>query len=175
MSTTAIDGINAAGMQPVWIIQDDALTGITDDTTSIALATVQAGQKADCYYNFGGLELSREATTTSRQRACEKVAREIKTGETITGSMTFVWDQQSAEDDAINLVYSALPEGSQVWLFIAHGWDQDKALEATTKGDLWRMDVTQIDHLMAASPEEDIMARATLNGSLFVPNVTLGG
>lgn len=180
MSTTAIAGVNAAGMQPVWAIDVADLTGITDDTESISLSAVTGGQKLDCYYNFGGLALDRTANTTTRQRACQKVAEEIKTGETISGTLTIVWDQQklnsvAPEDAAINAAYKALPEGGEVFLFIAHGWDQDQAPDATTIGDLWRVRVSQIAHLMAASADEDIMARADLSGSLFVPNVALTG
>lgn len=178
MSTTAIPGIVAAGRQPVWAIDVASLTDITDDTTSIPLSAVTGGQKLDCYYDFGGLTLDRTANTRSRQRACQKVAEEIKIGETIAGTLTIVWDQQklnseAPEDAAINAAYKALPEGGEVFLFIAHGWDQDQAPDATTVGDLWRVRVSQVAHLMAASAEEDIMARADLAGSLFVPNVTL--
>lgn len=180
MSKTAVPGIVAAGMQPVWIIQTASLTDtITDDTETIPLTAVTGGQKADCYYDFGGLTLDRTATTRSRQRACQKVAEEIKIGETIAGTLTIVWDQQklNAEPAAgevdVNGVYKALPEGGQVYLFIAHGWDSDQDPTASTVGDLWRVRVSQIAHLLAASAEEDIMARADLAGDLFVPNVTL--
>lgn len=175
MSTTAVDGINAAGRQPVWAIDAADLTDITDDTTSIPLAALEGAQKMDCYYDFGGLALDRTATTRSRQRACEKVAKEIKIGETITGTLTAVYDQQAADTETINLAYGALPEGGDVYLFIANGWDQDQAPTAETKGDLWRVTVSQKAHLLAASAEEDLMFRADLNGSLFVPNVTLSG
>ena len=178
MSTTAIAGVTAAGMQPVWAIDVATLTDITDDTESIPLAAVTGGQKLDCYYDFGGLTLDRTANTRSRQRACQKVAEEIKIGETISGTLTIVYDQQklnsdAPDDQAINAAYKALPEGGEVFLFIANGWDQDQEPTIETVGDLWRVRVSQIAHLMAASAEEDLMARADLAGSLFVPNVTL--
>lgn len=180
MSTTAITGVTAAGMQPVWAIDVADLTDITDDTESIPLAAVNGGQKLDCYYDFGGLTLDRTANTRSRQRACQKVAEEIKIGETISGTLTIVYDQQklnsqAQEDQAVNAAYKALPEGGEVFLFIANGWDQDQEPTIETVGDLWRVRVSQIAHLMAASAEEDLMARADLAGSLFVPNVTLAG
>ena len=180
MSTTAIAGVTAAGMQPVWAIDVADLTDITDDTKSIPLAAVTGGQKLDCYYDFGGLTLDRTANTRSRQRACQKVAEEIKIGETISGTLTIVYDQQklnsdAPEDQAVNAAYKALPEGGEVFLFIANGWDQDQEPTIETVGDLWRVRVSQIAHLMAASAEEDLMARADLAGSLFVPNVTLAG
>ena len=180
MSTTAIAGVTAAGMQPVWAIDVADLTDITDDTESIPLSAVTGGQKLDCYYDFGGLTLDRTANTRSRQRACQKVAEEIKIGETISGTLTIVYDQQklnsdAPDDQAINAAYKALPEGGEVFLFIANGWDQDQEPTIETVGDLWRVRVSQIAHLMAASAEEDLMARADLAGSLFVPNVTLAG
>ena len=91
------------------------------------------------------------ANTRSRQRACQKVAEEIKIGETISGTLTIVYDQQKLnstdpEDQAINAAYKALPEGGEVFLFIANGWDQDQEPDATTVGDLWRVRVSQIAH-----------------------------
>lgn len=178
MSKTAVAGITAAGRQPVWAIQMSALTEpVTDDTESIPLAAVTGGQKLDCYYDFGGLTLDRTATTRSRQRACQKVAEEIKIGETISGTLTIVWDQQqlnaSDPEVIVNDAYKALPEGAEVYLFIAHGWDSDEDPTAETIGDLWRVRVNQVAHLMAASAEEDLMARIDLAGSMFAPNVTL--
>ena len=177
MSKTAVPGITAAGRQPVWAIQPTALTTpVTDDTETIPLAAVTGGQKLDCYYDFGGLTLDRTATTRSRQRACQKVAEEIKIGETINGTLTIVWDQQKLNDtseDVINDAYKALPEGAEVYLFIAHGWDSDQDPTAETIGDLWRVRVNQVAHLMAASAEEDLMARIDLAGSMFAPNVSL--
>ncbi|WP_347042019.1 hypothetical protein [Brachybacterium nesterenkovii] len=170
---TGVDGIAAAGMQPVYIIQESALPDITPSSTSVSLAIVQGGVKADCYYDFGGLDLTREAKTKERQRSCEKAVKSVKIGEVISGSLTVVWDQQATPEAVINQVYSALPEGENVYLFIANGWDSSKPLEATTKGDLWRVEVTQMDHLIATSPDEDLMAKATLNGDLFIPNMTL--
>lgn len=175
MSTTAIDGIQAAGRQPVWAIDAADLTNITDDTASIPLAAVTAGQKMDCYYDFGGLALTREPQTRARQRACEKVVQNIKIGESITGTLTAVYDQQETDTATINLAYGALPEGGEVFLFIANGWDQDDTPTSATKGDLWKVKVTQKDHLLATSAEEDLMFQATLDGSLFVPNVSLSG
>ncbi len=170
---TGVDGISAAGMQPVFIIQETALTGIKSSTKSIALSAVTGGVKADCFYDFGGLELSREPKTRERQRACEKAIKAVKIGQTITGALTIVWDQQAKSEAVINQVYSALPEDENVYLFIANGWDSEKVPDATTKGDLWRVEVTQMDHLIATSADEDLMAKATLNGDLFIPNITL--
>ncbi|WP_237222653.1 hypothetical protein [Rothia nasimurium] len=168
-----IAGVSAAGRQPTWVIQASALTDVTSATKSIPLTAVTGGTKIDCYHNFGGVELTREQTTTERQRACEKVAQQIKIGETINGNINAVWDQQASSEAEVNKAYGALPEGADVFLFVANGHDTDKAPDAQTKGDLWRVKVSQVDHTIAAAPDEDLMFRATLSGSLFLPNITL--
>lgn len=175
MSITGIEGVVAAGRQPVWIIDGASLTGITDASTELPLATVTAGQRADCYYNFGGLALNRTPTMREVQRACQTVATSKKVGEVIDGTMTIVYDQQALPTDEVNLAYSAMPEEGTVGLFIAHGWDAEAAPDATTKGDLWIVDVTQVDHLIAANADEDLMAQVTLNGERYLKNLALTG
>lgn len=175
MSITGIEGVVAAGRQPVWIIDGASLTAITDSDTTLSLATVTGGQRADCYYNFGGLSLTRTPTMKEVQRACQKVATSKKVGETIEGTMTIVFDQQAESTAEVNLAYSAMPEEGTVGLFIAHGWDAELAPDATTKGDLWIVDVTQVDHLLAANADEDLMAQVTLNGERYLKNLTLSG
>lgn len=169
----AIPGVNAAGRQPVYIFPSTEVPDLTDATTSIPLAVVTAGTKIDCYYNFGGVELTREAITKEQQRACQKVAETIKIGETISGSITAVFDQQATSEAEVNKAYAALPEGGEVIMFVAHGWDTDVAPTAETKGDVWRMTVSQVHKGIAASAEEDITFTATLNGSMYVSDVSL--
>lgn len=176
MSTpsTVIPAIIADGRQPVWAIQlADITTPITDSTTSIPLAAVTGGQQIDCYYEIGGIDLTRTATTRSSQRACQKIAEEIKTGETIAGSISPIFDQQAEDEAEINAAYAALPEGSQVLLFVAHGWDSEQEPTAETKGDLWRVRITQVDHPMRTVAGEDLVATVQLSGNLYVPNVSL--
>lgn len=175
MSITGIEGVTAAGRQPVWIIDAASLTGITDATTELPLATVTGGQRADCYYNFGGFTMTRTPNLRETQRACQKVAVSKKVGETIEGSMTIVYDQQALPTEEVNLAYSAMPEEGEVGLFVANGWDAEATPDATTKGDLWVVDVTQVDHLLAANADEDLMAQVTLNGERYLPNITLSG
>lgn len=171
---TAIPGVNAAGRQPVFIIQGTELPDLTSSSSSIPASKVTAGTKIDCYYNFGGVELSREAITKEQQRACQKVAETIKIGETISGTITAVFDQQATSEAEVNKAYAALPEGAEVFLFVAHGWDTEKAPEATkTRGDLWKMKVSQVHKGIAASAEEDITFTATLNGSAYWSDITL--
>ena len=173
MSITGIDGVVAAGRQPAWVIDEAGLGEITDTTTTLPLATVTGGQRVDCYYNFGGLVLNRTATLRETQRACQKVAKSTKVGEVIDGTLTIVWDQQADAADEVNLAYSALPEGGTVGIFVAHGWDAEQAPDATTKGDLWVVDVTQVNHLLAANADEDLMSEITLNGERYLPSLTL--
>ena len=175
MSTTGIDGVVGAGRQPVWIIDGANLVDVTDNTTTLPLATVTGGQRADCYYNFGGLTLDRTANTRDRQRACEKVSKSTKIGETISGSMTLVYDQQAASTDEVNLAYSAMPEEGEIGLFVANGWDAAEDPTTDTKGDLWILDVQQVTHLMVASADEDLMARVDLTGERYLRNITLAG
>ena len=174
MSKTRIAGVQAAGLTPIWAIQlDDVTETITSETTTFPLSVLQAGQKLDCYMDFGGFNLDRTATTRQRQRMCQKVAEEIVTGHTIAGSATIVHDRQQAETEAINLAYEALPEGGEVVIAIAHGWEQADDPTVATVVDLWVVTVSQVDHLIPASADEDLMARATLSGSAYAANVAL--
>lgn len=176
MSTpsTIVPGIIADGRQPVWAIQlADMTTPITSSTTSIPLSAVTGGQQLDCYYEIGGIDLNRTQTTRTRQRACQKIAEEIKTGETIAGSISPIFDQQQTDEADINAAYAALPEGSQVYLFAAHGWDAEQEATAETKGDLWRVRISQVDHPFRTVAGEDLVATVNLTGDLYIPNVTL--
>lgn len=176
MTVTVIDGVNANGRQPVWAIQEADMTAqVNDETISIPLAAVLAGEKIDCYYELGGIALNRTATTRSRQRACQKVAEEIKTGEAIDGTISPIYDQQKINDPeaAINAAYRSLPEGSTVYLFVAHGWDSEDAPTAETIGDLWRVKVQQVDKPFHDVEGADLTATVNLRGNLYRPDVTL--
>lgn len=169
----AIPGVNAAGRQPIYVFPATEAPGLTGATKTLPLTAVTAGTKIGCYYDFGGVELNREPITTERQRACQKVAETIRIGETISGTITAVFDQQATSEAEVNKAYAALPEGGEVILFVAHGWDTDIAPTAKTKGDAWRMTVSQVHKGIAASAEEDVTFTATLNGSLYLSDVTL--
>lgn len=174
MSKTRVPGVNAAGMQPVWVMQKaDVTTPITADTATFSLPLLQAGVKVDCYMDFGDFTIDRTANTTTRQRMCQKVAEEIVIGHTIAGTMTVVHDRQAADTEVVNLAYEALPEGGEVVIAVAHGWDQDNDPDATTVVDLWVVTVAMLKHLIATSPDADIKAEATLNGSVYASNVVL--
>lgn len=171
----AIDGVQAAGMQPVWVIAESALADATlnASTKNIPLAAVTGGVKIDCYYNLGGVEMEREQQTKERQRACQKVIEEIKIGEKISGKIEAVYDQQAAADAVVNAAYTALPEGGTVYLFVAHGWDTDETPTAETKGDLWRVEIQQKDKTFAADNEAELTFIASLVGDLYLPDLIL--
>lgn len=171
----AIDGVQAAGMQPVWVIAESALAEVNpgNETTTIPVSAVTGGVKIDCYYNLGGVEMEREQQTKERQRACQKVIEEIKIGEKISGTIEAVYNQQETPDAIVNKAYTALPEGGTVYLFVAHGWDTDKTPDATTKGDLWRVEIQQKDKTFAADNESELTFIASLVGDLYLPDLIL--
>lgn len=174
MSKTRIAGVTAAGMQPIWVMQiADVVTPITSETTTFPLTALTGGVKIDCYMDFGDFTIDRTANTTTRQRMCQKVAEEIVIGHTIAGSATIVHDRQAADTEEINLAYEAFPEGGEVVIGVAHGHDQGVDPTAATVVDLWVVTVAMLKHLIATSPDADIKAEATLNGSVYAPNVTL--
>lgn len=173
--TTGLDGIIASGNVPTWIIPESALTGITDQTTSIAATVLSATGtvKADCYHNMGGVNFNRTSTTRDRKRACEKITVTKKTGETIEGSVEAIFDQQEDADATIklNAVYDALPEKSTVYIAIAYGHDSMSATPPA-KLDLYRGEVT----MRAKNPiveGEDMMFTATIAADLYLPDITV--
>ena len=173
---TGVDGVIAGGRQPVWVIDPaDVTEAPTAGATTFPLAAVTGGVKIDCLYDMGDVSLTRAASTRERQRACQKVAETIVTGHTIEGSITAIWDQQADTAAEVNAAYSALPEGGQAYVFVAHGHDSEVDPTAETKGDVWRVKVTQVDHTLAANADEDIKFAATLSGDGYWPNVTLSG
>lgn len=174
-SPTGVDGIIAGGNTPTWIVQENTVTeGLTDKAVTFPLAALSAATtvKADCHMNMDGVEITREATTRDRQRMCEKVTVSVKTGETINGSITAVYDQQAAASALINAVYTALPEGATVYIVRAYGLDSQTKPSASTKVDVVRAKVTQRNKNQPVAGE-DLMATATLSGDLYLQDVTL--
>lgn len=173
--TTGLDGIVASGNVPTWIIPESALTGITDQTNSIAATVLTAAGtvKADCYHNMGGISLNRTATTRDRKRACDKFTVTRKTGETIEAAVEAIFDQQEEADATVklNAVYDALPEKSTVYIAKAYGHDSTSATPPK-KLDLARGEVT----MRAKNPEvegEDLTFTATLAVDLYLPDITV--
>lgn len=176
MSTTAIDGVAAAGRVPTWIIQPAQIA--TDPTTgamSIPLAALTHATtvKTDCYMDPGDLSVSRTPTTRTRQRLCQTVAQTITTGETIDVTLTAVFDQQEALTEDVNLVYAALPKDADVYIAQAFGWDSGVTPTTATVIDLVKGKVQTRSKNQPTTPDEDLKFQSVISGSAFWEDVTL--
>ena len=176
MTATAIEGVVAAGRVPTWIIPAASIT--TDPTTgawNIALAAITGATtiKADCYLDPGDIQISRAATTRTRQRLCQTVAENIKTGETIDITLSAVYDQQEATSEDVNKVYAALVEGAEVYVAQAFGWDSTATPTTATVIDLWKGTVQMKTKNQPTSVDEDLKFTATISGSAFFADVAL--
>ena len=173
--TTGLDGINASGNVPTWIIQDATVTTpLVEGTESIdgALFTAAETVKIDCYHNMGDVAFTRTPTTLERKRACEKVTVTRKTGETIEGTIQAIYDQQAAAEATINAAYSALPEGATVYVAIGYGHDSHDGLPARV--DIYRGDVSMRSKNQPVEGE-DLMFTSTISADLFLEDVTVTG
>ena len=178
MSETAIEGVVAAGRVPTWVIPTASIpTEPTEGTNSVPLAalTGASSTKIDCYYDFGDVSVSRSPQTKSRQRACQTVAQTIKIGETIDVTISAVYDQQAAAADAVNKAYSALPEGTEVYIAQAFGHEAAVDPTSATKIDLMRGTVQFRMKNQPTSPEEDLKFTATISVSGYWEDVALTG
>lgn len=176
MSTTAIEGVVAAGRVPTWIIPAASVTADpVVGTWEIDLDAITGNQtvKIDCHYDFGDVAVNRTPTTKSRQRACQVVAETIKIGETIDVTISAVYDQQEAGSEAVNEAYTALPEGASVYIAQAFGWDSAATPDATTKVDLIKGTVQSRMKNQPASGEEDLKFTATISASAYFEDVAL--
>lgn len=174
-SPTGLDGVIASGNTPLWIVQDTTLPEpLNDQAASFPLTALSAADtvKADCHMNMDGFEMSREATTRERQRMCEKIAKKVKTGETIDGSVTAIFDQQAESAALINAVYDALAEGNVVYIVRAYGLDANQEPVAGTKVDVYRVDVQQRNKNQPVQGE-DLMFTATVSGDLYLQDIPL--
>ena len=176
MTATAIEGVVAAGRVPTWIIPAASIT--TDPTTgawNIALAAITGATtiKADCYLDAGDIQVSRAAQTRTRQRLCQTVAEQIKTGETIDITISAVYDQQEATSDDVNKVYAALVEGAEVYVAQAFGWDSTVTPTTATVIDLWKGTVQMKTKNQPTSVDEDLKFTATISGSAYFADVAL--
>jgi hypothetical protein len=176
-STTGVDGVKAGGNTPVWIIQEaDMDPALTSTSTNFPLSVLSAETtvRADCYLNLDGLGMTRNLETEERQRMCEKVKVKRKTGETIDGTITTVYDQQADADDEINAVYTALPENAQVYIAQAFGWDSDKVPTTDTKFDVHRAKVQQRTKNQPVAGE-DLTVTAELSADLYLQDISPEG
>ncbi|NCU41026.1 hypothetical protein EOL73_04725 [Candidatus Saccharibacteria bacterium] len=176
MTATAIEGVVAAGRVPTWIIPAASITADpVTGTWSIPLtALTGAGTiKIDCYLDAGDIAISRTAQTRTRQRLCQTVAEQIKTGETIDITVSAVYDQQEASSATVNLAYSAVPEGAEVYVAQAFGWGSTVTPTAATVIDLWKGSVQMRNKNFPTSADEDLKFTATISGTGYFPDVAL--
>ena len=176
MTATAIEGVVAAGRVPTWIIPAASIT--TDPTTgawNIALAAITGATtiKADCYLDAGDIQVNRAAQTRTRQRLCQTVAEQIKTGETIDITISAVYDQQEATSEDVNKVYAALVEGAEVYVAQAFGWDSTVTPTTATVIDLWKGTVQMKTKNQPTSVDEDLKFTGTISGSAYFADVAL--
>lgn len=176
MSTTAIEGVVAAGRVPTWIIPAasiaaDPITGAWE--IDLDALTGNTTVKIDCHYDFGDVSVNRTPQTKSRQRACQIVAETIAIGETIDVTISAVYDQQEAMSEAVNEAYAALPEGASVYIAQAFGWDSAVTPTASTVIDLIKGTVQSRMKNQPASAEEDLKFTATISASAYFEDVAL--
>lgn len=174
-STTGVDGVIAGGNTPTWIIQEALIPApLTDHDTTFPLTALSDATtvKADCHMNMDGISFTRNATTKDRQRMCEKVKQTIKTGETIDGELTAIYDQQADATALINHVYTALPEGATVYVVRAYGLDSTVPPTTANKVDVYRGTVQQRNKNNPVA-EEDLMFTATLSCDLLIQDAQL--
>lgn len=172
--TTGVPGVIASGNVPTWIVQEADMTPTpTDATTSIPAAVLSAAGtvKADCYHDMGDVSFTRTPTTRDRKRACEKFTVSVKTGETIEGTVTAIYDQQADTSDSINDVYDALPEQSTVYVVIAYGHDS-MSTTPPKKADVYRGTVSTRAKNDPVEGE-DLEFTATLACDLYLQDVTV--
>ena len=178
MSTTAIEGVVAAGRVPTWIIPAALVTTPpTEGSNSIPLSALTGATtvKVDCYMDPGDYSVTRTPQTRTRQRLCQVVAQNITTGETIDVTLSGVYDQQEAMTEDVNLAYAALPEGADVYIAQAFGWDSSLDPTTSTVVDLVRGTVQQRMKTQPTTADEDLKFAATISGSAFFQDVTLTG
>lgn len=175
MSPTGLDGVIASGNTPVWIIQEETITSpLSSESKSIPLSALKAATtvKADCHMNMDGVDFTRNPTKRDRKRMCEKITSSVKTGETIDGKITAIYDQQAEAKALINAVYTALPEGKTVYVARAYGWDASKAPSTEMKVDVWRGTVQQRAKNQTVDGE-DLEFTADLSADLYIQDATV--
>lgn len=178
MSKTAIDGVVAAGRVPTWIVPAALVTTAPTPgagTYKIPLAALSGtgAVKVDCYLDAGDITVGRTPQTRTRQRMCQKVAQTITTGETIDVTLSAVYDQQALTTAIVNKAYAALPEGADVYIVQAFGWDQAADPTTSTVVDAVRGTVQQRMKNQPTSADEDLKFVATISGSAFYSDLAL--
>lgn len=175
-TTTAVDGVVAAGRVPTWIIQPAQIpTDPTDGTWSIPLAalTHESTVKIDCFFDFGDVQVNRSPITRTRQRVCEVNPQNREVGETIDITIAAVYDQQALMTATVNEAYSAMPKGASVYIAQAFGWDQSATPTVATVIDLIPGTVQSRLKNQPATPDEDLKFTATISAREVFEDVAL--
>lgn len=176
MSTTAIEGVVAAGHVPIFVIPAASIpSDPTELANSIPLAAVTGATttKIDCYLDAGDVSFSRSEQTRTRQRLCQTIAETIKTGETIDITVSAVYDQQESSSADVNKAYASLAEGADVYVFVPWGWDSATTPTTSTVGDLWKGTVRSQDRNFPTSIDEDLKFTSIVSVSAQFKDVEL--
>lgn len=175
MSTTAIEGVVAAGHVPIFVIPAASVATFPANGGSVPLTALTAPTttKIDCYLDAGDVSFSRSEQTKSRQRLCQTIAETIKVGETIDITIAAVYDQQEASSANVNKAYAALTEGADVVVAVAWGWNQSVTPTSATKVDVWKGRVRTQDRNFPTSIDEDLKFTSIVSVSQQAKNVTL--
>lgn len=162
----------AAGREPIYVAPLSTFPEVSSATKEVSKAKViDLATKIDCFFQIGDIEFEQDTETEEEQFACETNPRETVISTKTTATVTIVWNQQEELTADINAAYNALPEGSDVILFIAHGHASDQEVEVGTVGDLYVMNVQKVKHLFAEDSKSRIRAEVTLTGSIERKNV----
>ena len=177
MSTTAIEGVVAAGRAPIWVIPQASIPTMPANGGSVPLSALTGATttKIDCYLDAGDVSFSRSEQTKTRQRLCQVIAETVKVGETIDITISAVYDQQAASEATVNKAYAALTEGSDVVIAVAWGWDSSQTPTTATKVDLLRGKVRTQDRNFPTSADEDLKFTAVVSVDAQAKDVTLTG
>lgn len=164
-------GITAAGMVSTFIIQKADLPNPPELT--MAALTAAATVRIDCWLDMGDVSFSRTPNEREVQRACSKIASKIKVGETIEGEITAIYDQQAESTETINRVYGALPEGAEVYIYRAYGFDSSLDPKVGMKGDLYEGNVQMVSKNEPANPDEDLKFTSQIAATNYWPDVAV--
>ena len=175
MSTTAIEGVVAAGRVPIYVIPAASVATFPTNGGSIPLAALTGATttKIDCYLDAGDVSFSRSEQTKTRQRLCQTIAETVKVGETIDISIAAVYDQQALTTATVNKAYAALAENADVVIAVAWGWDSSATPTTATKVDLLRGKVRTQDRNFPTSADEDLKFTAVVSVDAQAKDVTL--
>lgn len=175
MSTTAIEGVVAAGHVPIFVIPAASVATFPANGGSVPLTALTAPTttKIDCYLDAGDVSFSRSEQTKTRQRLGQTIAETIKVGETIDITIAAVYDQQETSSADVNKAYAALTEGADVVVAVAWGWDQSDTPTSATVVDVWKGKVRTQDRNFPTSADEDLKFTSIVSVSQQAKDVTL--